>query len=67
MAQNYNTALPSAPIPGASASFEHDLAAAFAAVPEPPFTLLVAFATACGFARRPTRKTKQAHLAPASL
>jgi len=33
--QNYNTALPSAPIPGASAGFEADLARAFASVPEP--------------------------------
>ncbi|HEY7117259.1 MAG TPA: hypothetical protein VH475_11765, partial [Tepidisphaeraceae bacterium] len=35
LAQNYNTALPAEPIPGASAAFERDLAAAFAAVPEP--------------------------------
>src|SRR6185295_7945004 len=35
LAQNYNTALPSEPVPGASVSFNADLAAAFAAVPEP--------------------------------
>ncbi|MDB5320610.1 MAG: hypothetical protein JWN40_2241, partial [Phycisphaerales bacterium] len=35
MAQNYNTALPSSPVPGASADFQADLARAFAAVPEP--------------------------------
>jgi hypothetical protein len=35
MAQNYNTALPSAPIPGAPADFQADLARAFASVPEP--------------------------------
>ena len=35
LAQNYNTALPSEPIPGASAVFEADLARAFASVPEP--------------------------------
>jgi fibronectin-binding autotransporter adhesin len=35
LAQNYNTALPSSPVPGASADFQADLARAFAAVPEP--------------------------------
>jgi hypothetical protein len=35
LAQNYNTALPSEPVPGASAAFEADLARAFASVPEP--------------------------------
>jgi autotransporter-associated beta strand protein len=35
LAQNYNTALPTEPIPGASAVFEADLAKAFASVPEP--------------------------------
>jgi hypothetical protein len=35
LAQNYNTALPTQPIPGASAAFEADLARAFASVPEP--------------------------------
>jgi autotransporter-associated beta strand protein len=35
LAQNYNTALPDAPIPSASVDFQRDLAAAFASVPEP--------------------------------
>jgi hypothetical protein len=35
LAQNYNTALPTEPVPGASAAFEADLARAFASVPEP--------------------------------
>jgi autotransporter-associated beta strand protein len=35
LAQNYNTALPTQPVPGASAAFEADLARAFASVPEP--------------------------------
>jgi hypothetical protein len=34
-AQNYNTAMPGQPVPGATASFEQDLAAAFSQVPEP--------------------------------
>ncbi len=35
LAQNYNTALPSAPVPGASANFNADWAAAIHSVPEP--------------------------------
>jgi hypothetical protein len=35
LAQNYNSALPTEPIPGATAVFEADLAKAFASVPEP--------------------------------
>jgi autotransporter-associated beta strand protein len=35
LAKNYNQAMPTDPIPGASAQFEADMAAAFAAVPEP--------------------------------
>src|SRR5207248_9116458 len=35
LAQNYNSALPSDPVPGASAAFEADRAKAFASVPEP--------------------------------
>jgi hypothetical protein len=35
LARNYNAALPSGPIPGATAGFEADLASAFASVPEP--------------------------------
>jgi autotransporter-associated beta strand protein len=45
MAQNYNTSLPASPIPGASAAFEADWAAAMAAVPEPATIALLAFAT----------------------
>jgi hypothetical protein len=46
LAQNYNTALPSGPIPGASAAFEADLARAFATVPEPGGLALVGAAAA---------------------
>jgi hypothetical protein len=35
LAQNYNSTLPAQAIPGASAAFQADLAAAFASVPEP--------------------------------
>jgi hypothetical protein len=35
VAQHYGTSLPSSPIPGAQADFNHDLARAFASVPEP--------------------------------
>jgi hypothetical protein len=47
LAQHYNQALPAGPIPGASADFNSDLAAANSAtVPEPgPFSLLL---VACG-------------------
>jgi len=44
IAQNYGTSLPSAPIPGASISFENDLAAAFSSVPEPGSLGVVALA-----------------------
>jgi hypothetical protein len=49
LAQNYNQSLPAAPIPGASAAFNEDLAKAFAQVPEPSTTALLAF-TAISFA-----------------
>jgi autotransporter-associated beta strand protein len=55
LAQNYNTALPTEPIPGASATFEADLSAAFASVPEPGAPGLIAFA-ACGLAGRRRRR-----------
>jgi autotransporter-associated beta strand protein len=51
MAQNYNTSLPSAAITGAPAAFDQDLAAAFAAVPEPSGVLVMLLA-ARGFTRR---------------
>jgi autotransporter-associated beta strand protein len=35
LAKNYNQSMPTEPVPGASAQFEADMAAAFAAVPEP--------------------------------
>jgi hypothetical protein len=46
LAQNYNTSLPTAPIPGAPADFQTDLAAAFASVPEPSTTVLISIAGA---------------------
>jgi hypothetical protein len=48
LAQNYNAALPGAAIPGAPASFDDDLARAFAQVPEPSGFLIGLLA--CGFA-----------------
>jgi autotransporter-associated beta strand protein len=53
LAQNYNSTLPSEPIAGAPAVFATDLAAAFAAVPEPGALSLIA----CGLllSRRRTR------------
>ena len=54
LAQNYNTALTPAAVPGAPVAFESDLARAFASVPEPSGALLV-FA-ACGFALRRRRR-----------
>jgi len=55
LAQNYNTALPTEPVPGASAEFQADLARAFANVPEPS-TLALAVVAACGFAMRRRRR-----------
>ena len=60
MAQNYNSALPTGPIPGASAEFHADLARALSAVPEPsilaPVTLL-----AFGLMNRRTRGKRRSH------
>ena len=53
LAQNYNTGLPSEPIPGGSAAFQADLARAFASVPEPSLVgMLGACALAVGARRR---------------
>ncbi|MDB5322062.1 MAG: putative glycine-rich autotransporter protein [Phycisphaerales bacterium] len=52
MAQNYNTALPSEPIPGASADFQADLAKAFAAVPEPGTISMLGIGAVALLARR---------------
>ena len=61
LAQNYNSSLPAPQsIPGAPAGFEHDLARAFANVPEPAllgFLGLAALATSR--VRRPTRRPLQ--------
>jgi autotransporter-associated beta strand protein len=58
MAQNYNTSLPSAPIPGASATFEADLARAFASVPvpEPGALGLISAAALATLTRRRRRR-----------
>jgi hypothetical protein len=58
LAKNYNAAMPAADaVPGATAAFGADLAAAFAQVPEPSATLLTS--AACGFAlRRRRRKSR---------
>jgi hypothetical protein len=55
LAQNYNTTLPAAgAIPGAPAGFDGEVAAAFAAVPEPGSVMLLAIG-ACGLATRRRR------------
>jgi hypothetical protein len=54
LAKNYNAAMPAEPVPGAPADFAADLAAAFAAVPEPSTGLLAI--TACGFALAARRR-----------
>jgi hypothetical protein len=61
LAQNYNTALqPTGAIPGASASFNQDLARAFASVPEPGGLALL-IPAACGLA---ARRRRQCHTPP---
>jgi hypothetical protein len=58
LAQAYNTALPSEAVPGATASFDADLAAAFSSVPEPGAAAgVVAVTTALGLGRR--RRTRK--------
>ena len=52
LAQNYGAALPGAPIPGAPAGFEGDLARAMAQVPEPAAAGLALFAGAIAGRRR---------------
>jgi hypothetical protein len=42
LARNYNTAGPGAPVPGAPAGFDRDVAAAFAMVPEPSSAVVLA-------------------------
>jgi hypothetical protein len=54
LAQNYNSALPSQAVPGAPADFASDLAAAFAAVPEPG--LIVPLAAIALLSRRRRRR-----------
>jgi len=53
--RRYNTALPAAPIPGASAVFGADLARAFASVPEPAGLSVLALG-ACLMVRRGRRR-----------
>jgi hypothetical protein len=57
LAKNYNQSMPTDPIPGASAAFEADLAAAFAAVPEPGSLSLLGIGAAAMFGRRRRRAT----------
>jgi fibronectin-binding autotransporter adhesin len=52
VAQNYGGALPSAAIPGASADFNQDMAAAFASVPEPGALSLIVAASGLMLRRR---------------
>jgi hypothetical protein len=58
LAQNYNGTMPGAPIPGAPADFQHDLAAAFATVPEPA-TMPLLLLSACGFTAQRRRRRRQ--------
>jgi hypothetical protein len=60
LAQNYNGRLPNHPIPGAPSGFENDLAAAFAAVPEPSAALAGLIAL---FAMRPSRRRRESRAA----
>ena len=55
LAQNYNAAIPTDAIPGAPVGFGQDLAAAFAAVPEPS-TAGLALIAACGLAAQRRRR-----------
>jgi hypothetical protein len=54
LAKNYNTTAPAAPLPGAAEAFTADLAAAFAAVPEPSVAALGL--AACGVALSARRR-----------
>jgi hypothetical protein len=56
LAQNYNAAVPTAPIPGASAEFSADLARAFASFPEPAGLAVVGAAALTLSARRRRRR-----------
>jgi hypothetical protein len=56
LAQNYNLSLPAEPIPGASPAFQHDLSAAFAAVPEPSAVVCCTLCIGIALTRR-TRRT----------
>jgi hypothetical protein len=55
LAQNYSTALPAEPVAGAPAGFQGDLAAAFAAVPEPGSLAALAACGLAGLLRRRRR------------
>jgi fibronectin-binding autotransporter adhesin len=57
LAQNYNTGLqPTTPVPGASISFENDLAKAFALVPEPGTISILGIGALALLARRRNRR-----------
>ena len=58
LAQNYGSALPTQAIAGAPAGFERDLAAAFAAVPEPGVVGLFGVALGAGLLRRRSRRAQ---------
>jgi autotransporter-associated beta strand protein len=58
LAKHYNQAMPTEPIPGASAAFEADMAAAFAAVPEPGTLSLLGIGAAAMLGRRQRRVRK---------
>ena len=60
LAQNYNTSLPSEPIPGATAGFEADLARAFASVPEPGTISVLAIGALALLGRRRGRRAMAA-------
>jgi fibronectin-binding autotransporter adhesin len=59
LAQNYNGSIPADPVAGAPVGFGADMAAAFAAVPEPSCTLaVIAAGGLAGLSRRRRRSTR---------
>jgi len=52
LAKDYNASMPTEPVPGATAAFEADMAAAFAAVPEPGTLGLLGIAAGAMLGRR---------------
>jgi autotransporter-associated beta strand protein len=60
LAKDYNQSMPTEPVPGASAQFEADMAAAFAAVPEPGSLALLGIGVGALLGRRRRRNESRA-------